>query len=222
MIDEKPYLSLLQRYKEGEPYEYIFNKAYFYGEEFFIKSGVLIPRFDTQILLDLCLEEIKKNSFTQILEIGFGSGILSIMLAKLAKVRIKAIDINPIALDVAMQNAKAHGVLHMIDFKLASFEELACKYDFIISNPPYISNNYKLDKYVQSEPKSALFGGECGHELLEKIIHFAKSSKVLACEIGYDQKKILSTILEKEGFDFSFYKDLSGYDRAFVARKRRA
>jgi len=217
-FDEKPYFKLINSFHKGEPFEYIFKKANFYGLEFKIEKGVLIPRYDSEILLELCLQELKQKAYNNILEIGFGSGILSIVLAKLLAVKITACDINKKALKIAKDNAKIHKVDHLIKFVLKDFRELRGEFDFIFSNPPYIKNNYKCDKWVKKEPKNALFGGEKGYEFLEEIINFSckKGVKVLACEFGYDQKEFLEKILESN-FKSKFFKDERGFDRAFMA-----
>ncbi|EJF0802546.1 peptide chain release factor N(5)-glutamine methyltransferase [Campylobacter upsaliensis] len=221
-FDESEYFELIRRFKEGEPYEYLFKKADFYGLEFHIEKGVLIPRYDSEILLEKLLELTHKEKLQNALEIGFGSGILSIILAKNLKLNIKACDINEKALKIALKNAKKHEVL--INFVLSDFEKLELRkgeFDLIFSNPPYIKNSYPLDKWVQNEPKNALLGGEKGYEILEKIIIFAyqKEAKFLACEFGYDQKEILSQILDTYNFKAEFFKDENGFDRAFVAKR---
>lgn len=218
-INEKEFFTLVDRFLDGEPFEYIFEKSEFFGLDFLAQKGVLIPRFDSEILAQKCLELVEKHSFSKILEIGFGSGILSIVLAKFKKIFIQACDINPIALELAKKNAKLHGVENCIDFKLCDFRALNEDFDFIFSNPPYIKNDYILDKWVQNEPKSALFGGENGWEILEEIIIFAKekNTKILACEIGYDQKEILEEMLKFYDFQVQFYKDFNGFYRSFVA-----
>ncbi|EAL6990783.1 peptide chain release factor N(5)-glutamine methyltransferase [Campylobacter jejuni] len=219
-IDHEPYFELIKRFKSGEPFEYIFEKVDFWGLEFKIKKGVLIPRYDSEILLFQILNLCKKNTFNGILEIGFGSGILSIVLAKELGLKITACDINPKALELALENAKLHKVDHLIDFKLCNFKQIKENYDFIFSNPPYIKNSYPIDIWVQKEPKEALFCGEKGYEILEEIIHFSLDKKVkfLACEFGYDQKEILEKILYQNNFIVDFFKDEQGYNRAFVAK----
>ncbi|MFQ6341646.1 HemK/PrmC family methyltransferase [Campylobacter sp. VTCC 70190] len=219
-FDEKPYFKLIKRFKGGEPFEYIFEKANFWGLEFKVKRGVLIPRYDSEILLSLILKLCQSYAFKKILEIGFGSGILSIILAKELGVKITACDISTKALEIAKQNAKLHAVEALIDFKLCDFRELEGNFDFIFSNPPYIKNSYPLDIWVQQEPKEALFGGEQGYEILEEIIHFSisKKTKILACELAYDQKEILEKILSQQNYASEFFKDERGYNRAFVAK----
>lgn len=219
-FDEKPYLALVRRFAGGEAFEYIFQKASFYGLDFSVQSGVLIPRFDTEILLELCLKEFVKKSYTNILEVGCGSGILSIIIALKTGRKITSCDINEKALTLAKKNAKAHKVEHLIEFVLSDFRDLKGEFDCLISNPPYIKSSYPLDKWVQKEPKEALIGGEQGYEFLQDLIEFSafKGVKTLLCEFGYDQRQILGQILQKNNFEASFYKDYQGFDRAFLAR----
>ncbi|MBM0637001.1 peptide chain release factor N(5)-glutamine methyltransferase [Campylobacter sp. VicNov18] len=218
-FDFKPYFKLVKRFKIGEAFEYIFKKVDFWGLEFEITKGVLIPRYDSEILLFEILRLCKKHNFDNILEIGFGSGVLSIVLAKELGIKITACDINAKALKLALKNAKLHKVDHLIDFKLCDFREISQNYDFIFSNPPYIKESYPLDLWVEQEPKEALWGGKEGHEILEEIIHFAVKRKAafLACEFGYDQREILEKILKQCQFKAEFFKDEQGYNRAFVA-----
>ncbi|TXE88990.1 peptide chain release factor N(5)-glutamine methyltransferase [Campylobacter volucris] len=219
LIDEGIFFAFVDRFLDGEPFEYIFKKTNFYGLDFFVEKGVLIPRFDSEILLEQCIKILNTNNFKNILEIGFGSGILSITLAKLQNIFIQACDINPLALELAITNAKYHKVLKNIDFQLCDFQNLKNNYDFIFSNPPYIKNDYPLDKWVKNEPHNALYGGEKGWEILEKIIIFAKEKqcKILACEFGFDQKEILNQILNFYKFKCEFFTDYNGFDRTFVA-----
>lgn len=219
-INEKPYFKLINRFANGEPFEYIFCKASFYGLDFFIEKGVLIPRYDSEILLELCLNELQNKNYKNILEIGFGSGVLSIVLAKLLGIKITACDISKKALKLAQKNANLHKVEHLIEFKLCDFKNVKGDFDFIFSNPPYIARDYPLDIWVQQEPKRALFGGKFGYEKLENIIKFAKKceAKTLICEFGVNQCKILHKILHKNGFNAKFYKDIAGLDRAFLAK----
>lgn len=219
-FDAREYLSLVKRFKEGEPFEYIFKKASFWGLEFSVEEGVFIPRYDSEILLTKLIKLCKKYSFDSILEIGFGSGILSIVLAKESGLKITACDINPLALKIAKQNAEKYKLSHLIDFYLMDFKDMDEKFELIFSNPPYIKNSYQLDQWVQREPKNALFGGEMGYEILENIIaySFKKKARFLACELGYDQREILTRILQKYAFVAEFFKDEGGFDRAFVAQ----
>ena len=119
---------------------------------------------------------------------------------------------------MAKINAKKHGA--KIEFRHTSLMDgVEGEFDIIVSNPPYIANSYELDARVLNEPKVALFGGERGDEILEKIVQIAKTrAKFLACEMGYDQKAPMSEILQNACFKAVFYKDLAGFDRGFSAK----
>ncbi len=215
------YFDYVRRFKEGEPFEYIFKKAFFWDLEFYVEKGVLIPRYDSEILLSHLLELCKKQSFENILEIGFGSGILSIVLAKTLNLKIKTCDISKKAFKIARKNAKIHKVENLVEFILEDFKNLKGGFDLIFSNPPYIKKDYKLDIWVRNEPKKALFGGVKGYEILEEIIEFSVKSntKVLALEFGFDQRGILEKILQKNGFKARFFRDERNFDRAVLAFK---
>ncbi|PID48133.1 MAG: protein-(glutamine-N5) methyltransferase, release factor-specific [Proteobacteria bacterium] len=230
VINEKEKIPNAKRFKEwvkrrsqNEPLEYITNKVSFYSRDFFIEKGVLIPRPETEILVDLVSKEIKNIPNPKVLEIGFGSGIISIMLALLnPRVNVVATDINPKALHLANKNAKKFGVSENINFKLCSYDDgIDGRFDILVSNPPYIKNGESLEEHVLKEPHEALFGGKFGHEFLEKLVSVSKMRgiKRLACEMGYDQKEVMGKILVENGVkEVSFYKDLSSLDRGFIAR----
>lgn len=212
-------LALAKRYKNGEPLEYIIGFCEFMGLKFSVKKGVLIARSETEILVEKTLEIAKKFQNPKICEIGFGSGIIAILLAtKLKNAAVVATDISKIAFEIATQNAKNHGV--SVKFIQTSLlDGIDENFDIIVSNPPYISKSYKLDKWVLNEPKEALIGGENGDEMLCKIIEISsKRAKFLLCEIGFDQKNSLAKTLDKFGYEAKFYKDLAGFDRGFVAK----
>lgn len=216
---DSEFLVIFEKFASGYPLEYITNKASFYGLDFYVKDGVLVPRTETEILIDKILELNLQDP--KICEIGFGSGIVSIVLKKLIpNAQITATDISQIALEVASKNASKFGVC--VDFVISNLlDKVSGNFDLIVSNPPYIANGYKLDKWVLSEPKEALFGGECGDEILKKIIEISSSRcEFLACEMGYDQKKSMQETLSKFGFEARFYKDYSDFDRGFVARRK--
>jgi len=218
VVDEK-YFELIKRRLKNEPIEYITNKATFYSEDFFVDSNVLIPRPETEILVDLVVSTCKGLKRPTIIEIGTGSGIISIMLAKLLpNAIIKAVDISEGALHVAKLNAKKHGVEKRIEFILSDLlENVSDKnFDMLVSNPPYIANNEPLHVGLSYEPSLALYGGKVGGEILERIVDLAKSRKVsnLACEMGYDQKEYITSIAAPQ--KVQFYKDLAGLDRGFL------
>jgi release factor glutamine methyltransferase len=218
---------LVQKRATNYPIEYITSRASFYGEVFEVVQGVLIPRPETEILVEKAEKLLRniqeKQSNIRVLEIGTGSGIISVMLAVLLKnIEIIAVDINDKALELAKRNAKKFNVEDKITFiKSDIYENIAedLEFDMCISNPPYIAANYKLPSNVKFEPANALFGGEVGDELLMEIIKATKSRgiKYLYCEMGYDQKKPLSKFLEQfNPKKVEFYQDLEKFDRGFT------
>ncbi len=222
-IEEKELEKLVQKRATNYPIEYIINKASFYGENFIVKKGVLIPRPETELLIDNALEILKdKKEESLILEIGTGSGIISVMLALLVKnIKIIAVDINEKALALAKENAIKHNVEDRIDFRLSNlYENVPEENIFLtISNPPYIANNYELPTNVKYEPSNALFGGNIGDELLKDIIIQTDKKKIsyLLCEMGYDQKKPLEEYFKTFNTkEYSFYKDYEKFDRGFT------
>ena len=223
--DSEGYFALAKRFANHEPLEYITGEAGFYGLTFNVKKGVLIPRPETEILVEKSLEVLSnlpaRNEPPLVAEIGVGSGIISICLALNSSAKIIASDISDDALNLARENAAKFGVEDRIEFvKCAYLDQIYGRFDLLVSNPPYIAQDYELDKFVLNEPHEALFGGAAGDEILKNIIFVAKNRgvKYLACEMGYDQKASLESVLELSGFEAEFYRDLAGFDRGFVAR----
>ena len=224
-LKEKELANLVKKRATNYPLEYIINKASFYGEMFIVKEGVLIPRPETEFLLENALEILKDKKETQtILEIGTGSGIISVMLALLVpNIKIIAVDINEKALALAKENAIKHNVQDKIEFRLSNLYENVNEDDIFlcISNPPYIANDYKLPTNVKYEPSNALFGGNIGDELLKDIIKDTSERKIpyLLCEMGYDQKNPLENYFKEFNVDsYSFYKDYESFDRGFTLK----
>ena len=223
--DADGYFALAKRFANHEPLEYITGEVGFYGLTFSVKKGVLIPRPETEILVEKSLEVLSnlpaRNEPPLVAEIGVGSGIISICLALNSNAKIIASDISDDALNLARENAAKFGVEDRIEFiKCAYLDQIYGQFDLLVSNPPYIAQDYRLDKFVLNEPHEALFGGAAGDEILKNIILIAKNRgvKYLACEMGYDQKASLESVLELSGFEAEFYRDLVGFDRGFVAR----
>jgi len=219
---EQELKKLVQKRATNYPLEYITQRVSFYGELFHINSGVLIPRPETEILVEKAEQILKNITNPKIIEIGTGSGIISVMLALLIpNIKIIAVDINEKALALAQQNAIKFNVSEKITFiKSDLFTNIQDdSYDMVISNPPYIASNYKLPTNVKYEPDNALFGGTKGDELLKDIITNAKQKNIpyLLCEMGYDQKKPLKLYIEQYNpKSLEFYKDYDKFDRGFV------
>jgi len=221
---EKNLEKLVQKRATNYPLEYITSRASFYGEVFHVRDGVLIPRPETEILVEKAEAILKEIKTPKVLEIGVGSGIISVMLAILIpEIEIIAVDINDKAIELAKSNAKKHKVEDKITFiKSDLFENVPnIAFDMVISNPPYIANDYKLPLNVKYEPSNALFGGSIGDELLKDIIIQTKQREIqyLLCEMGYDQKNPLSTFVKENISSYKsleFYKDYDKFDRGFI------
>ncbi|RDU65177.1 HemK/PrmC family methyltransferase [Helicobacter sp. MIT 14-3879] len=227
VIDKDILDSLLKQINllnNGYPIEYITNKVSFYSQEFFINENALIPRPETEILIEKSINLIDKYNIKNIYEIGVGSGVISIILCLLKKdIKITSSDISQKALEIAKQNivlkseldSTLQNRIRLVHTNLLDGEKIK-ENSLIISNPPYIRNNYKIPKNLTFEPQVALFGGENGDEIIRKIIEL--DSSYLCCEIGYNQKNI-EQYLTKYKF-IEFYKDYSNFYRGFIASKR--
>ncbi len=217
LVDEK-YFELVKQRAKDIPLEYITKEVSFYGEKFFIDFECLIPRPETEILIDEILKlDLPKNP--KVAEIGVGSGIISIMINKLLGASLIASDINPKAIEIAKKNIELFNAKDIKIVQTSYLNGIDEEFDLIVSNPPYIKNDFKIDKNLTYEPRSALFGGEVGDEILKNIVDLAiiKKPKYLACEMGYDQRVPLSEYFLKNGLEkFYFYKDLAGFDRGFI------
>jgi len=219
----------VERRKKGEPIAYILKKKDFWKSSFYVDRNVLIPRPDTEVLIEEILCNYDKNQKLSVLDIGTGSGciILSILQER-PNFKGVGIDVSINALNVAKYNAKIHQLENRIKFYKSSVDNFfKGKYDLIISNPPYI-NKFCL-KYLERdvsfyEPCLALEGGIEGLTVLEKVIK--RSSKLLkiggklVLEIGFDQKLKVKELLKKEKyFVKKIIKDYGNRDRCVICTK---
>jgi release factor glutamine methyltransferase len=221
--NEECFLDALYKRANHTPLEYITKSVEFYSREFYIDSGALIPRPESEILVQKALEIIDKEGIKEILEVGVGSGILSITLALERDIKAVATDISKKALLVASKNIKRFNLKDKIELKEANLWQKEDERELIISNPPYVANSFEVAPELLYEPKNAIFGGANGDEILKKIVKkfYNSSAKYLICEMGYDQKEPMKKLFESLNLgDFEFYKDLSGLDRGFVLKKR--
>ncbi|GIT99565.1 N5-glutamine S-adenosyl-L-methionine-dependent methyltransferase [Sulfurovum sp. TSL6] len=222
--DVDTFQKLIQRRAAHEPYEYIVGSASFYDIHLEVEEGVLIPRPETEILIDLVAEIIEKEKITRIAEIGVGSGAISIVLArKFPQLHIIATDICDTPLKVAKKNIETFGVGKQIELRKSHLiDEVPEDLELVVSNPPYIAEDFLLESNViDYEPKEALFGGRVGDELLKQIILDVKEKgvKYLACEMGYDQKGPIQEFVNEIGVEYiKFYMDLAQFDRGFVIK----
>lgn len=237
--DFKKIISLARRRLAHEPVQYILGETNFYGLDFCVDSNVLIPRPETELLVEAVIDEVSSmNKPLDILDIGTGSGIIPVTLAKnLKNISLTAVDISDKALLVAKDNAKTHNVLENIKFlksDIYSFlqeknenTENNTEFDIIISNPPYIDKTdmEKLDKEVKKyEPENALFGGDDGlifyRRILKESISFLKKEGMIFLEIGYNQAEVLKEIGENAGLEFvRLIKDYNDFDRVLIFKK---
>ena len=228
---EDLFAKFIKRRKQQEPVAYILNKKEFWNENYYVDKRVLIPRPETEILIEMLLKKVKdKSKVFQILDLGCGSGCLLIScLKEFNKSLGLGIDISSLALEVAKKNIQTHKInsraklLKLDLFKL----DIKKKFDFILSNPPYLtSSEYRnLSKDVKDyEPKQALVGGFDGILYYKKIISFSKSSLkkngFLALEIGDGQYKEIKKLLTNHSFRIlDKYQLIDGEIRCILASK---
>jgi release factor glutamine methyltransferase len=243
---QQRYAYILEERKKGIPLQYILARCEFFGLEFRIRTGVFIPRPETEILVEEAIEKTRDEGRglpagkagtrdVKILDIGTGSGNIAISLAKnISNAKITAADISPQAITLARENAKMHEVDGNIEFIQADIfsQTVNCKllsvnYDLIISNPPYIrsADIQHLEPQVRYEPKVALDGGEDGLGFYRKIISLAgsllKLDGVLLFEIGLNQAKDIAGI-SKYYSRFSIekiVKDYSSIKRVMILKR---
>ncbi len=225
----KNFKNLIERRKKREPVAYILNKKEFWKKNFQVNSDVLIPRPDTEVLVEQVLKYLPLHSSKSILEIGTGSGcIILSVLAERKKCYAKAIDISKKALKVANCNAKIQHLKNRIEFIYSSIDKFYVgKYDIILSNPPYIkSTSIKSlgDEIRFYEPKIALDGGYDGYSLIREVVkkssYLIKTGGKLFLEIGYEQIYEVKKLLKENQFYVNnVAKDLRKINRCIVSTK---
>ena len=219
---EAKYLSRIEKRKMHIPLQYIINKQNFYGLDFYVDESVLIPRYDTENIVDRIVKDCKENKCLSVLDLCTGSGCIAVSLKKCGFEKVYAADISDKALAVAKHNAKLNNA-DIIFLQSDLYENFPkeIRFDIIVSNPPYISTDEiaRIEKQVRDfEPKLALDGGRDGLDFYKKIINLSKNflnnKGRLYLEIGYDQSKDVVDLAKKEGYDnIVIIKDLSGRDR---------
>ena len=227
--DKKSYFNFIDRRKKNEPIAYIIGYKEFWKNKFKVDNNVLIPRPDTEILVEQTLNKIDKNSSKRILDIGTGSGcVLLAILKERNKCHGIGIDISKKAIKLAKYNAKIQHIRNRIKFFNSDIDNFCRgKYDLIVSNPPYIKyfaiND--LDNDIKNyEPKVALDGGIDGYSKIRLIIKksstLLKRKGKLILEVGLGQIRETKKILELNGFYINrVAKDLAGISRCIVSTK---
>ena len=211
---------VLDKLEAHYPVQYLIGNVEFLNTIIHVDERVLIPRFETELLVEKTIQKLKKMKLENpnILEFGTGSGCISIALKKNIDCKVSAVDISEDAIQVARENATLNKV--SIDFKVQDMLNINYEgYDLIISNPPYVSETEPVGKETQYEPQNALFAKEKGlffyQEIIKKISELSTKPKLIAFEIGMTQGKELLEISKKylSTMTPSIEKDLTGRDR---------
>ena len=228
--DQQRFKDLIIKRSKGKPLAYLIGKKSFWKYDFKVNEKVLIPRPDTEIIIEQVLETFKNKKNLNFLEIGVGSGCISLSILKEKKTFLATgVDLSEDCIEICRYNAKKLGVYNRIKLMKSDVDNLIFrKYDFIVSNPPYIKKLVlnKLDKEVKNyEPKLALDGGLEGLTVIRKVI--IKSSELikvngkLILEIGYDQRETVKKMLIENNFYVNrTVKDLAKNDRCIISTKK--
>ncbi len=213
--------------RDGRPLSYITRIKEFFSEEFFVDERVLVPRPETEVLVEETLRLMAATPRPRVLDMGTGSGAIGITLARHGAAHVTCVDISADALDVARSNAKRLAVEHHLSFircDLFSGIRRDARFDFVVANLPYISaaDCEKLMPDVRYEPAGALRGGTAGTELYERFVaeipeHLERGGALL-CELGgTEQIEEIGRVLKELDFQVTSRKDLSGQDRVLIA-----
>jgi len=211
-------IQLFEKRKNGYPLQYILSEVEFYGRTFYVEEGVLIPRWETEGLVDICKEYIHKYNLKRVLDIGVGSGVIAVTIAVECKsVQVYGTDISQKAISVAQKNAMRYSV--DCDFRLGKFAEpfldVFDNIELIVSNPPYVREGTVIQKELEYEPAEALFAGYDGLNFYREFFkRYNLEGKIVIMEIGDDQGNYLSSLTGGK-----VLKDLAGKDRYLVIDK---
>ena len=214
---------------KNRPFQYIMEECEFMGLPFFVGEGVLIPRADTEILVEIILEIAKKNALVTVLDIGTGSGCIPISLEQYGGMIGTGVDISPKALHFAKKNGERNErsvQWYLGDLFAPLPKETQGLWDCIVSNPPYIQKEIVeglMEEVKDFEPRNALDGGEDGLDFYRKIVEespsWLKNNGWLFFEIGYDQGEAILSLMKKVGFcQCTLKQDLAGLDRVVYGK----
>ncbi len=215
-------LSYIDQRKKGKPFAYIKGSKGFYDLDFIVSPATLIPRPETELLIDITLNLLDKNKNLKVLDLGTGSGVIAITISeKRPKWKLSATDLSLDALNIARLNSTKK-----IEFYCGSwFDPVPPEtFDLIVSNPPYINEHDPHLQDLKYEPIEALVSGDDGlndiREIITKSTLFLNSGGYLLLEHGYDQKDRIVKLLEESYTSIKTFKDLNKVDRAVLAKLR--
>lgn len=223
------FFELIEKRRKKMPVKYILNKCEFMGIDLHVEEGVLIPRDDTELLVDEVLKNISEDDEKQICDLCCGSGAIGISLACLRKnIKVDLLDYYPIPEKVTLINIEKHNLQERVSFSKSDLLDVSIKaskkYDIIVSNPPYIEEEEiekLMDDVQKYEPHTALSGGIDGLDFYKKIVNQSievlNENGILAFEIGYNQGKVVKSLMEEKNFkDVRVIKDFASLDRIVI------
>ena len=222
---------LVARRAAGEPLQYITGRQEFFKLDFEVTPDVLIPRPETEIIVEVALERLKDDPAPYFAEVGTGSGCIAIsLLHELPDARALAVDVSPAALRVAKRNVDRHGVserLMLLESDCFSGIEAIGPFALIASNPPYVSDSElkDLQREVRREPRAALAGGADGLSFIRRLLReaqpFLRSGGYLVFEIGFGQSEAVEQLIDRHVWNLlERREDLQGIPRTFVLQKK--
>ncbi|MDX6383767.1 MAG: release factor glutamine methyltransferase [Blastocatellia bacterium] len=227
----KAFQTLIERRSGGEPLQYITGHQEFYKLDFEVFPAVLIPRPETELIVETALELLRDNREPLIADIGTGSGCLAIsLLHERATARAVAIDVSPAALRIAKRNAVRHHVADRLDLlgadALSAVNATGC-FDLIVSNPPYVSEDemYSLQREVAHEPRTALVAGTDGLSIIRRLLNetspLLRSGGHFVFEIGFGQSDAVQQLIDRRVWELKNIRaDLQEIPRVFVLQRK--
>lgn len=229
--EEEEFLKLINLRKDKMPVKYILGECEFMGLNFYVKEGVLIPRADTEILVEEVIKEIKENNYNRICDVCCGSGAIGVSIGKyIENSTVDCYDISDIAIEVTGKNIERFSLKDRVTVEKSDLLTVAIKqnkkFDVIVSNPPYIKEEViptLMEDVKDYEPYIALCGGIDGLDFYRKItnqsLEILENDGLLAFEIGYDQGEAVKELLIENGFtDVRVINDLAGLNRVVIGK----
>jgi len=222
---------LIKLRADGEPMQYITGHQEFFKLDFEVTPAILIPRPETELIVEAGLELLRNDPKPNLADIGTGSGCLAIsMLHEMSAARAVATDVSPTALEVARRNAERHGVLHrleLLESDLFSALDAIGSFGLIVSNPPYVSDDElkSLQREVNYEPREALAGGPDGLSVIRRLLSearpFLRSGGYFVFEIGFEQREAVEQLIDGRFWKLiEILRDLQQIPRTFVLQRR--